>query len=48
VARRLRIAEVPITFSARQAGTSKMSARIVREAVWRVPWLALRARRGPG
>ncbi len=42
-----RIAEVPITFAARQAGTSKMSARIVREAVWRVPWLALRARRGP-
>jgi dolichol-phosphate mannosyltransferase len=42
-----RIAEVPITFSARQAGTSKRSARIVREAVWRVPWLALRARRGP-
>jgi dolichol-phosphate mannosyltransferase len=42
-----RIAEVPITFAARQAGTSKMSGRIVREAVWRVPWLALRARRGP-
>ena len=39
-----RIAEVPITFVDRHAGTSKMSASIVREAVWRVPWMALRAR----
>jgi dolichol-phosphate mannosyltransferase len=37
-----KIAEVPITFEDRHAGTSKMSARIVREAVWRVPWMALR------
>ena len=32
-----KIVEVPITFVDRHAGTSKMSARIVREAVWRVP-----------
>jgi dolichol-phosphate mannosyltransferase len=37
-----KIVEVPITFVDRHAGTSKMSARIVREAVWRVPALALR------
>ena len=43
-----KIVEVPITFVDRHAGTSKMSARIVREAVWRVPWpgVARRARRG--
>jgi dolichol-phosphate mannosyltransferase len=40
-----KIVEVPITFVDRHAGTSKMSARIVREAVWRVPWMALRRRR---
>jgi glycosyltransferase involved in cell wall biosynthesis len=34
------IVEVPIT-----AGVSKMSPRIVREAIWRVPWMALRWRR---
>jgi dolichol-phosphate mannosyltransferase len=39
-----KIDEVPITFVDRHAGTSKMSARIVREAVWRVPALALRGR----
>ena len=39
-----KIEEVPITFVDRHAGTSKMSARIVREAVWRVPALALRGR----
>jgi dolichol-phosphate mannosyltransferase len=37
-----KITEVPITFEDRHAGTSKMSGRIVREAVWRVPWMALR------
>lgn len=37
-----KIVEVPITFEDRHAGTSKMSAAIVREAVWRVPWMALR------
>ena len=40
-----KISEVPITFEGRVAGTSKMSARIVREAVWRVPWMAVRRRR---
>ena len=37
-----KITEVPIIFEDRHAGVSKMSGRIVREAVWRVPWLALR------
>jgi dolichol-phosphate mannosyltransferase len=40
-----KIAEVPITFEDRTAGVSKMSLRIVREAIWRVPWMALRHRR---
>ncbi len=38
-----RIVEVPIVFRDRQVGTSKMSARIAIEAVWKVP--ALRWRR---
>jgi dolichol-phosphate mannosyltransferase len=33
------VAEVPIVFRDRQAGTSKMSRSIVAEAVWRVPML---------
>ena len=37
-----RIAEIPITFSERTAGTSKMSRAIVLEAVWAVPLLRLR------
>jgi dolichol-phosphate mannosyltransferase len=37
-----KISEVPIIFEDRHAGVSKMSGRIVREAVWRVPWMALR------
>ena len=40
-----KISEVPITFEDRAAGVSKMSARIVREAVWRVPWMAIQRRR---
>ena len=32
-----RVEEVPITFSERQVGTSKMSPRIAFEALWRVP-----------
>ena len=36
------IEEIPIVFEDRYAGKSKMSAHIVREAIWRVPWLALR------
>jgi dolichol-phosphate mannosyltransferase len=39
-----RVLEVPITFRDRRAGTSKMSARIAVEAVWKVPALKLRAR----
>ena len=37
-----KITEVPIVFEDRSAGVSKMSGRIVREAIWRVPWMALR------
>ena len=42
----LRVAEVPVTFVERAAGSSKMSGRIVREALWRITaWgLAHRAR----
>ena len=39
-----KIDEIPIVFEDRYAGKSKMSMRIVREAVWRVPWLALRGK----
>jgi dolichol-phosphate mannosyltransferase len=45
--RRFRIAEIPITFVDRTEGVSKMSPRIVREAVWmvwRLRWLALRGK----
>jgi dolichol-phosphate mannosyltransferase len=47
--RGLRIAEVPIIFTDRYQGTSKMSGRIVREAlimVWRL-WIQNRFRRSP-
>jgi dolichol-phosphate mannosyltransferase len=40
-----RVREVPIVFSERRAGRSKMTARIALEAVWRVPALRLRRRR---
>ena len=51
-----RVEEVPIVFRERDAGTSKMSARIALEAMWRVPRLrrsapaavASRARRARG
>ncbi|HSG09534.1 MAG TPA: polyprenol monophosphomannose synthase [Longimicrobiales bacterium] len=33
--------EIPILFTERDTGDSKMSKRIVREAVWRVWWLKL-------
>lgn len=36
-----RVVEVPITFSERRAGRSKMSRAIVLEAMWRVPLLRL-------
>jgi dolichol-phosphate mannosyltransferase len=42
-----KIDEVPIVFEDRYAGTSKMSHRIVREAIWRVPWIALRGTVAP-
>ncbi len=41
----LEILEVPITFTERQVGQSKMSRRIVAEALWRVPGWGLRGRR---
>src|SRR5436853_6771083 len=37
-----RVKEIPIVFRDRQAGTSKMHARIALEAVWKVPALRLR------
>ncbi len=37
-----RVVEVPILFTDRRAGGSKMSRRIVLEAVWRVPVMRLR------
>ncbi len=41
-----RVVEVPIVFTDRAVGTSKMSKRIVLEAIWQVPALRLRALRG--
>ena len=38
-----RLVERPILFKERDSGESKMSKRIVREAVWRVWWLRLQA-----
>ncbi len=45
----LRVAEVPITFTDRYQGTSKMSSHIVREALWMVwrLWLQNGLRRSP-
>ncbi len=43
--RHFRIVEIPIVFVDRSEGASKMSQRIVREAVWmvwRLRWWALR------
>jgi dolichol-phosphate mannosyltransferase len=40
-----RVVEVPITFVERIRGESKMSRAIVLEALWRVTWWGLRARR---
>ena len=36
------LVEVPILFTERDEGDSKMSKKIVREAVWRVWWLKIR------
>ena len=41
--RGMRLAEIPIVFVDRVEGQSKMNKRIVREAVWMVWWLRLRA-----
>jgi dolichol-phosphate mannosyltransferase len=40
----LRVKEVPIVFRDRAEGTSKMTARIAVEAVWKVPALRARSR----
>ena len=39
----VRIREIPIVFVDRTEGTSKMSKAIVREAIWMVWWLRLKA-----
>jgi dolichol-phosphate mannosyltransferase len=41
--RGFRITEIPIVFVDRHSGSSKMSNRIIREAIWKVWWLRLRA-----
>ena len=38
------VTEVPITFREREVGSSKMTSKIVLEAVWKVPALKLRVR----
>jgi dolichol-phosphate mannosyltransferase len=38
-----RLVEIPIVFSDRVEGQSKMNKRIVREAIWMVWWLRLKA-----
>ncbi|MBO0851283.1 MAG: polyprenol monophosphomannose synthase [Pseudonocardia sp.] len=43
-----RVSEVPITFTEREHGYSKMSGFIVREALWRVTRWGLRSRLGHG
>jgi dolichol-phosphate mannosyltransferase len=42
----LRVQEIPIRFTERRVGDSKMSGSIVAEAMWRVPLLRLRALTG--
>ena len=46
VRRGFRVVEVPISFSDREHGRSKMSRAIVAEAIWQVPLLRLRALSG--
>jgi dolichol-phosphate mannosyltransferase len=41
-----RVEEVPVAFSDREVGGSKMTKRIVAEAVWRIPALRFAAVRG--
>ena len=38
-----RLVEIPIVFVDRMEGQSKMNKKIVREAIWMVPWLRLAA-----
>jgi dolichol-phosphate mannosyltransferase len=42
----LRVREIPIRFTERRAGASKMTGSIVAEAIWKVPLLRLRALTG--
>jgi dolichol-phosphate mannosyltransferase len=46
--RGFRVAEVPIVFRDRQAGSSKMDRSIVAEAIWRVPQLRFGRGRAEG
>ncbi|HEX5385394.1 MAG TPA: polyprenol monophosphomannose synthase [Gemmatimonadales bacterium] len=41
--RGFRLKEIPIVFTDRVEGQSKMNKKIVREAIWMVPWLRLRS-----
>jgi dolichol-phosphate mannosyltransferase len=41
-----RLAEIPIVFTDRVEGQSKMNKRIVREAIWMVWWMRLQAAMG--
>ena len=43
-----RVSEVPITFTERERGDSKMSGSIVREALWRVTRWGISSRLGSG
>jgi len=44
--RGFRIKEIPIVFTDRMAGTSKMSKKIMREAIWMVWWLRIKSMLG--
>jgi dolichol-phosphate mannosyltransferase len=41
-----RLVEIPIVFTDRVEGQSKMNKRIVREAIWMVWWLRLKSLAG--
>jgi len=41
-----KLGEVPIIFTERQLGASKMSSSIVTEAIWRIPFLGVQGRLG--
>jgi dolichol-phosphate mannosyltransferase len=42
---RFRLSEIPIDFPEREQGKSKLSWRIIAEAIWRVPWFKLQTSR---